>query len=71
MVELVQRMLSLHEKLGTAKISYEKTFIQHQIDATDYQIDKLVYKLMGLPRTRSRSLKDEGRETQNYFRVSR
>jgi hypothetical protein len=48
MVELVQRMLSLHEKLAAARISQEKTVIQHQIDATDRQIDRLVYDLYGL-----------------------
>ena len=48
MVELVQRMLSLHEKLQAARISQEKTFFQHQINATDHQIDRLVYELYGL-----------------------
>ena len=48
MVELVQRMLLLHEKLQAARISQEKTFIQHQINATDHQIDRLVYDLYGL-----------------------
>jgi len=48
MVELVERMLILHEKLATAKISQEKTIIQHQIEAMDRQIDLLVYELYGL-----------------------
>ncbi len=48
MVDLVQRMLSLHEKLQAARISQEKTFIQQQINATDHQIDRLVYTLYGL-----------------------
>ncbi len=48
MVELVQRMLSLHEKLQAARMSQEKTFIQNQINATDHQINQLVYELYGL-----------------------
>jgi hypothetical protein len=48
MVELVERMLVLQEKLTEAKILGERTPIQHQIDATDRQIDRLVYKLYGL-----------------------
>ena len=48
MVELVERMLSLHEKLAEAQIERERTVIQHQIDATDRQIDRLVYDLYDL-----------------------
>jgi hypothetical protein len=48
MVDLVERMLSLHEGLAEAKIEGERSIIQHQIDATDRQIDQLVYELYGL-----------------------
>jgi predicted Zn-dependent peptidase len=48
MVELVERMLSQHERLAEAKIENERTVVQHQIDATDQQIDRLVYELYGL-----------------------
>ncbi len=48
MVELVERMLSLHERLAAAKLNQEKTVIQHQINATDRQIDRLVYELYKL-----------------------
>jgi adenine-specific DNA-methyltransferase len=48
MVELVERMLALHKKLAEAKIERERTIIQHQIDASDGQIDRLVYELYGL-----------------------
>jgi hypothetical protein len=41
-------MLILYKQLAEAKTSHEKTFIQRQIDATDRQIDKLVYELYGL-----------------------
>ncbi|CCF84425.1 Eco57I restriction-modification methylase domain-containing protein [Nitrolancea hollandica] len=48
MVALVERMLELHKRLSTAKIAHEKTMIQRQIEATDRQIDRLVYELYGL-----------------------
>ncbi len=48
LVELVDRMMVLHEQLAAARISHEKTIIQRQIDATDRQIDQLVYELYGL-----------------------
>lgn len=41
-------MLELHKKLGAAKAPNEKTRLQREIDATDGQIDKLVYELYGL-----------------------
>jgi len=47
-VKLVDRMLDLHKQLAAAKIPDEKTRIQRQIDATDKQIDQLVYDLYGL-----------------------
>jgi TaqI-like C-terminal specificity domain/Eco57I restriction-modification methylase len=47
-VELVERMLALHKQLATAKTAHAKTNIQRQIDATDAQIDKLVYELYDL-----------------------
>ncbi len=48
MVKLVEQMLSLHKQLAMAKTPDEKTRIQRQIDATDHQIDQLVYELYGL-----------------------
>jgi hypothetical protein len=48
MVELVETMLKLHKQLAPGKTSHEKTAIQRQIDATDKQIDRLVYELYGL-----------------------
>jgi hypothetical protein len=48
MVSLVERMLELHKKLNAAKVPDEKTKLQRQIDATDSQIDKLVYDLYDL-----------------------
>ncbi len=56
MVELVEQMLALHKQLPAtktagkpaAKTEHEKTVIQRQIEATDKQIDQLVYELYGL-----------------------
>ena len=48
MVALVERMLALHQQLAAAKIGHDKTTLQRQIEATDKQIDQLVYELYGL-----------------------
>lgn len=48
MVALVERMLALHKKQSEAKTAHEKTNIVRQIEATDQQIDKLVYELYEL-----------------------
>jgi type I restriction-modification system DNA methylase subunit len=44
----VNQMLTLHQQLAAAKTAHEKTVLQRQIDATDQQIDRLVYELYGL-----------------------
>jgi len=48
MVELVACMLDLHERLSAAATPADKRLYQRQIDATDAQIDALVYALYGL-----------------------
>jgi hypothetical protein len=48
MVALVEQMMTLHKQLSFAKTPDDKTRIQRQIDATDHQIDRLVYELYGL-----------------------
>jgi len=48
MVALVERMLALHKKRATATIPADKKLYQRQIEATDRQIDALVYELYGL-----------------------
>ena len=48
MVSLVDQMLSLHKQLSSSMADHEKTVIQRQIDATDWQINQLVYELYGL-----------------------
>ena len=47
-VKLVEEMVLLRKHLVAAKTPDEKTRIQRQIDATDHQIDQLVYELYGL-----------------------
>jgi type I restriction-modification system DNA methylase subunit len=47
-VALVEQMLSLNKRLTAAKTDHEKTVLQRQIEATDKQIDQLVYELYGL-----------------------
>lgn len=46
--KLVDGMLALHKSLSGAKTAHEKEALQRQIDATDRQIDRLVYELYGL-----------------------
>jgi hypothetical protein len=48
MVSLVEQMLSLNKQSASAKTAHDKTILQRQIDATDKQIDNLVYELYGL-----------------------
>jgi type II restriction/modification system DNA methylase subunit YeeA len=48
MVTLVEQTLQLHQNITDAKTPDRKVSIQRQIDATDKQIDNLVYKLYDL-----------------------
>jgi SAM-dependent methyltransferase len=48
MVKLVDTMLQLHPRLVAAQAAHDRDLIQRQIDATDQQIDALVYQLYGL-----------------------
>jgi hypothetical protein len=48
MVKLVESMLALNEQLLDSKSTAQKEIIQRQIDATDREIDQLVYELYGL-----------------------
>jgi hypothetical protein len=45
---LVRRMISLNKNLASAKGEHTRTTLQRQIDATDRQIDQLVYQLYQL-----------------------
>jgi hypothetical protein len=48
MISFVERMLSLRKELASAKTDHDRTVVQRQIEATDRQIDRLVYELYGL-----------------------
>ncbi|MBC8492647.1 MAG: Eco57I restriction-modification methylase domain-containing protein, partial [Chloroflexi bacterium] len=48
LIRLVDQMLALHQKLAAATIPADKELYQRQIEATDRQIDALVYELYGL-----------------------
>jgi len=48
MVSLVTRMLDLHQRVAAEQTPHVKTALQRQIEATDRQIDALVYELYGL-----------------------
>ncbi len=45
---LVARNLQRNRRIGAVKTPQERTMLQRQIDATDKQIDQLVYQLYGL-----------------------
>ncbi|THJ18208.1 MAG: restriction endonuclease subunit R [Nitrospira sp. CG24B] len=47
-VSLVEGMLELHQRLTDAKTPTDKDRLQRQIDATDQEIDRLVYDLYDL-----------------------
>jgi aminoglycoside phosphotransferase (APT) family kinase protein len=44
---LVELMLQLHRLLAAARKGHERTVLQHQIEATDGQIDRLVNEIYG------------------------
>ncbi len=48
LVALVEKMLAFHHQLAAAKTPQDATPLQRQIDATDKQIDQLVYTLYDL-----------------------
>ena len=55
LVALMERMLALHQKLAAATVPPDKQLYQRQIEATDRQIDRLVYELCGLGEATDRS----------------
>jgi len=48
MLQLVERILTLQQRRARARLAAEQRVIQREIDATDRQIDELVYELYGL-----------------------
>lgn len=47
-IELTKLIVELYQRLATANTPQEQNALQRQIDATDRQIDQLVYELYGL-----------------------
>jgi hypothetical protein len=60
MVELVERMLALHQRLAAAQTPPERELLRRQIAATDAEIDQLVYTLYGLTEEEIRLVEGEG-----------
>ena len=48
MVMLVEQMLELHRRQAACRSQSDRELYQRQLDATDREIDKLVYELYGL-----------------------
>jgi hypothetical protein len=48
LIAAVEEMIKLKGRLASARTDNERTALQRQIDATDRQIDQLVYQLYGL-----------------------
>ncbi len=48
LVALVSHLIGLRERIAEARSDHDRTVLQRQIDATDGQIDRLVYELYGL-----------------------
>lgn len=48
LIQLADSMLSLHKRLADEQLPQHREQIQREIDATDRQIDQLVYELYGL-----------------------
>ncbi len=61
MIALVERMLALHRQKADVKTDHEKTLIERQIEATDTQIDALVYELYGLTEVEIRIVEGAGK----------
>ena len=51
-------MLELHKELAAANTPDAKTRLQRQIDATNHQIDQLVYELYGLTEEEVRAVEE-------------
>ena len=61
MVQLVENMLELNKKLADTKAGHQKTLLQRQIEATDRQIDQLVYELYDLTEDEIKIVEDATR----------
>jgi len=61
MVELVEQMLALQRATESGKTAHDRKLIQRQIDATDKQIDQLVYELYGLTEEEIRIIESQNK----------
>jgi len=59
MAVLVERMLDLHKQLAASTNPNDKTNLQREIDASDRQIDQLVYELYGLTQEEIKIVENE------------
>jgi cell division protein FtsL len=62
MVALVEAMLTLHRKMAAARTEHEQTLLRRQIEATDRQIDRLVYELYELTEDEIGIVEEAGRD---------
>ena len=60
MVSLVTQMLDLHQQLAAEGVPHAKAVLQRRIEATDRQIDALVYELYGLTNAEIVVVEQEG-----------
>ncbi len=60
MVQLVERMLALHRQMASEGVPHAKKLLQRQIEATDGQIDKLVYELYALTEAEIKIVERQG-----------
>jgi hypothetical protein len=60
-VKLVESMLSLHKQLADSMSVAQKEIIKRQIDATDREIDQLVYELYGLTKDEIKIVEGEAK----------
>ncbi len=65
MRSLVERMLDLHKRVAAEQVPHTKTMLQRQIEATDKQIDALVYELYGLTEEEITVVEQEGDRNLN------
>jgi len=61
LVSLVERMLALHKQLHETSTPHERTALQRRIEATDGQIDALVYEIYGLTEEEIKIVEATGR----------
>ena len=61
MVTLVERMLALHKQKAEVKTDHEKNLVERQIEATDKQMDALVYELYGMTEEEIRIVEGKGK----------